>query len=66
VVVTETGGAAGGGARLTELGNKLLRTYRAVEKTAARAVESDMLALAALVQKDAAPLGKTGAGTRKA
>jgi molybdate transport system regulatory protein len=66
VVVTETGGAAGGGARLTELGNKLLRTYRAVEKTAARAVESDMLALAALVQKDAAPRGKTGAGTRKA
>ena len=58
VVVTETGGAAGGGARLTELGNKLLWTYRAVEKTAAHAVESDMLALAALVQKDAAPWEK--------
>jgi molybdate transport system regulatory protein len=58
VVVTETGGAAGGGARLTELGTKLFRTYRTVEKTAARAVESDMLALAALVQKDAAPRGK--------
>jgi molybdate transport system regulatory protein len=66
VVFTETGGVAGGGARLTELGNKLLRTYRSIEKNAARAAESDMQALAALVQKNAAPRGKTGVSGHKA
>src|ERR1700761_4288550 len=31
VVATETGGSAGGGAKLTELGGRLLKTYRAIE-----------------------------------
>ncbi len=58
VVTTETGGSAGGGAQLTALGTKLLATYRALEKTAANAVESEMKTLASLVQTDAAPRGK--------
>ena len=64
-VVTEIGGSAGGGARLTELGNKLLKTFRAIEKSAARAAEADMQTLAVLVQKNPPP-GKTGAKSRPA
>ena len=59
VVITETGGASGGGAKLTELGIKLVKTYRAIEARAVRAVADDMQALAVLVQKDAAPRKKT-------
>jgi molybdate transport system regulatory protein len=59
VVATETGGSAGGGAQLTALGAKLLATYRAIEKSAAHAVEGEMQSLASLVQKDAAPRGKS-------
>ncbi len=58
VVTTETGGAAGGGAQLTELGSKLLKTFRTVESRATRAAESEMQMLAALVQKDAVPRGR--------
>ncbi len=57
VVATETGGSAGGGARLTDLGTKLLKTYRAIEQSAARAVDDQMQSLSGLVQKDAAPRG---------
>jgi molybdate transport system regulatory protein len=59
VVITETGGASGGGAKLTELGVKLVKTYRTIEARAVRAVADDMQALAVLVQKDAAPRKKT-------
>ncbi len=59
VVATETGGSAGGGARLTELGGRLLKTYRAIEKNASSAVDSEIQSLSALVQNDAAPRGKT-------
>lgn len=59
VVATETGGSAGGGARLTDLGAKLLKTYRTLEQSAARAVDEQMQSLAGLVQKDAAPRGKS-------
>lgn len=59
VVATETGGSAGGGAQLTELGIKLVQTYRALEQSAARAVDEQMRSLAGLVQKDAAPRGKS-------
>jgi molybdate transport system regulatory protein len=58
VVVTETGGVAGGGARLTELGVKLLTTFRTIEKNAANAASREVELLAALVQQDAAPRGK--------
>jgi molybdate transport system regulatory protein len=59
VVATETGGSAGGGAKLTELGGRLLKTYRAIEKNAASAVDSEIQSLSALVQNDAAPRGKS-------
>ena len=59
VVATETGGAAGGGAKLTELGARLLKTYRVIEQNAARAVDHEMQSLSGLVQKDAAPRGKS-------
>jgi hypothetical protein len=45
------------------LGSELLRSYRAVEKIAARALESNMQALAALAGAERrTPRGKTGAG----
>jgi len=53
VVLTETGGTAGGGAQLTELGVKLIKTYRAIESRAAGAAEHEMQVLSAMVQKDA-------------
>ena len=59
VVATETGGAAGGGAKLTELGARLLKTYRVIKQNAARAVDHEMQSLSGLVQKDAAPRGKS-------
>lgn len=62
VVITETGGTAGGGAQLTDLGTKLIRAYRAVELHAANAAGEEMQMLASLVQKDAAPKKK---GARK-
>jgi molybdate transport system regulatory protein len=64
VVITETGGTSGGGAQLTELGVKLVKTYRAIEAGAARAAEHDMQVLSALVPKDAAPRGKSASRGR--
>jgi len=55
IVTTEIGGAAGGGTQLTELGTTLLKTYRRIESRAARATESDLEALAAMVKAGAAP-----------
>ena len=66
VIVTETGGPAGGGAQLTELGIKLLRTFRAIETNAARATEREMQLLSSLVQRDAIPRGKGKARARQA
>ena len=62
VVATETGGSAGGGARLTELGGRLLKTYRAIEKNASSAVHDEIQSLSALVQNDAAPRSKPKPG----
>jgi len=64
VIVTETGGPGGGGARLTELGGRLLRTFRAIEANATRAAERELQQLSGLVQKDAAPRGTGKARTR--
>lgn len=55
VVITATGGAAGGGASLTERGAMLLAGYRRIEEQASRAAQAEMRALAALVKDDAAP-----------
>jgi molybdate transport system regulatory protein len=59
VVATETGGSSGGGAQLTELGTRLLKTYREIEKNAAHAVDVEIRSLSALVQQDAVPRSKS-------
>jgi molybdate transport system regulatory protein len=46
VVTTVTGGAKGGGARLTQLGRTVLARYRSIEKRAARAAGRELSALA--------------------
>jgi molybdate transport system regulatory protein len=65
VIVTETGGIAGGGAQLTELGTSLLKTFRTMEKNAIRAAEKELQYLSGLVQKDAVPRGKGKARARQ-
>jgi molybdate transport system regulatory protein len=50
VVDTLTGGDGGGGARLTELGEKVLRRYRAMEARAARAVAADLRGFSQLLR----------------
>jgi molybdate transport system regulatory protein len=59
VVATETGGSSGGGAKLTETGMRLLKTYRAIETGAAHAVDQEIQSLSALVRKEAAPRSKS-------
>jgi molybdate transport system regulatory protein len=48
VVVTETGGARGGGARLTALGRDVIRRYRAIERRAGQAAAPELRALSRL------------------
>jgi molybdate transport system regulatory protein len=55
VVTSETGGAAGGGTQLTELGATLLKAYRRVESKAARAAEADLALLDGMVRASAKP-----------
>jgi molybdate transport system regulatory protein len=55
LVETLTGGAGGGGARVTPLGLEVLRRYRAMERKAERSVRADLRRLARLV----------GGGTRR-
>lgn len=50
-VATATGGAQGGGARLTEVGERIVQRYRAIEETAARAAAADIAELASLLKK---------------
>jgi molybdate transport system regulatory protein len=42
LVVTETGGKRGGGARVTELGVEVLRRFRAMESRASAAIAADL------------------------
>jgi molybdate transport system regulatory protein len=42
VIATSTGGAGGGGAKLTELGRKLVERYRMIEVNAARAAAAEL------------------------
>jgi molybdate transport system regulatory protein len=49
LVETLTGGAGGGGARVTPLGVEVLRRYRAMERKAERSVRADLRRLARLV-----------------
>lgn len=48
VVATETGGAGGGGARLTEVGTAIMTHYRALELQANELAADHLLALNAL------------------
>lgn len=41
-VATSTGGAGGGGAKLTELGKRLVDRYRTIEANASRAAAADL------------------------
>jgi molybdate transport system regulatory protein len=45
VIETETGGRAGGGARLTEFGRGLISRYRQMQETAGEALRPDLDAL---------------------
>jgi molybdate transport system regulatory protein len=53
LVLTQRGGAAGGGAGLTALGSKVLTTYRAIERDAERAVARRLPQLLALIRPEA-------------
>jgi molybdate transport system regulatory protein len=50
LVESSRGGPGGGGARVTEAGVQMLRLYRAVEATAARAAEAEIVALQAMLR----------------
>jgi molybdate transport system regulatory protein len=50
VLTTATGGAKGGGAKLTELGKTVIARYRAIEAQAARATSSDLTELVKAAQ----------------
>jgi molybdate transport system regulatory protein len=45
VITTATGGAKGGGAKLTELGRSVVARYRAIETQAAKATAGDLTEL---------------------
>ncbi len=49
LVETLTGGQGGGGARVTELGEEVLRRYRAMEGKAARAVAPELKRFSRLI-----------------
>jgi len=49
VVMTQSGGRAGGGARLTRIGRDVVRHYRAVEHKAERAAAGHLHALQTMV-----------------
>ena len=49
VVVAEAGGSRGGGAQVTSLGLEVVRRYRRIEQTAAKASAADLRALTRLL-----------------
>jgi molybdate transport system regulatory protein len=53
LVLTQRGGAAGGGAGLTDIGNQVLSIYRAIERDAERAVAKRLPQLLALIRPEA-------------
>ncbi|HET6157238.1 MAG TPA: LysR family transcriptional regulator [Dongiaceae bacterium] len=50
LVAADKGGAHGGGARLTELGARVLRHFRSMERKTQKAISADLSALAALAK----------------
>ena len=57
LVEAQPGGAHGGGARLTEIGQDVLRRYRAIEASGLAAAALDIEALRALIAAPAADAG---------
>lgn len=53
LVITQRGGAAGGGAVLTDVGTRVLSIYRAIERDAERAVAKRLPQLLALIRPEA-------------
>jgi molybdate transport system regulatory protein len=53
LVLKQRGGAAGGGAQLTPVGQQVLATYRAIERDAQRAVSKRLPQLLALIRAEA-------------
>jgi len=51
LVVTETGGKSGGGARLTRFGSDVLKRYRKMEAKASAAVASDIDEFSCLLKR---------------
>lgn len=51
LVQTATGGSRGGGARVTELGQDVIRRYREMDRKAAAAVARELADFAALMRK---------------
>ncbi|MFT0849769.1 ModE family transcriptional regulator [Achromobacter sp. F4_2707] len=51
-VITVTGGAKGGGAQLSEIGEEIIRRYRAIEAAANRAAEDDIAALTGFLKTE--------------
>ncbi|HEX4080445.1 MAG TPA: LysR family transcriptional regulator [Rhizomicrobium sp.] len=57
LIVTATGGAKGGGTKLSGIGHDVVARYRRIEQTASHAVRSDIEALTGLAaKKKAAPM----------
>lgn len=50
VITTATGGAKGGGAKLTELGKAVIARYRAIEAQAARAAATELTELSKVAE----------------
>jgi molybdate transport system regulatory protein len=53
LVLTQRGGATGGGAGLTASGKRVLTVYRAIERDAEKAVAKRLPQLLALIRPDA-------------
>lgn len=64
LVLKQRGGAAGGGAQLTETGARVLKIYRVIERDAQRAVARRLPELVALIHPDAGAVGETAPGDR--
>lgn len=66
VVSASTGGRAGGGAEITELGEELIRRFHAMEKATHKAIGRELAALDAKVASRASPrrAGKDPSGGR--
>lgn len=50
LVAADKGGAHGGGARLTELGARVLKHFRSMERKTSKAIAADLSALAAIAK----------------